>query len=161
MSLEDLEIKKHTDPIQKELELQKEKATKWKQAAIDWKRKAIQYASVISKFTLEMKPMLAKVKMMTEVEAHLLEKLPELSAAISGDIVQVGDLRRGDIVSSLRELDINGAKVRKGAKGVVYQPANFHESNSGPMVRWFDGGRCNVYDGDVAINEDHQKGEVT
>ena len=48
MSLTDLELKKYTEPIQKELDRQKEKAAHWKQLALDWKRKAIDYATLIS-----------------------------------------------------------------------------------------------------------------
>lgn len=60
-------------------------------------------------------------------------------------------LDRGTIVVAAKELDPEGANVRAGEKGVVFEEAEYHEERTGPMVRWFSGGACNVYDGDVLI----------
>lgn len=54
---------------------------------------------------------------------------------------------RGDLVVALKDLDPEGANVKRGTLGIVFQEAEYHEPNSGPMVRWFSGGMCNVYDG--------------
>ena len=58
-------------------------------------------------------------------------------------------LVRGDLVRARKRLDPEGADVFPGDYGVVFEPANYHETGSGPMVRWFSGGVCNIYDGDV------------
>lgn len=60
------------------------------------------------------------------------------------------DLGRGTLVISLRPLDPSGANVRAGMLGVIFEDAEYHEDGTGPMVRWFSGGACNVYDGQVA-----------
>lgn len=158
MSLTDLELKKHTEPIQKELDRQKEKAAHWKQLALDWKRKAIDYATLISTKRKEIDLLLLTPG--ADVTPVLRTIADDMRKAVSADIVEVGALTRGDIVTALRDLDPEGANVTRGTKGVVFQPANFHEKNTGPMVRWFSGGACNVYDGDV-IREDYKpKGDT-
>ena len=60
-------------------------------------------------------------------------------------------LSRGTIVFAAQDLDPEGANVRSGEKGVIFEEAEYHEGGSGPMVRWFSGGACNVYDGDVQV----------
>jgi len=60
------------------------------------------------------------------------------------------DLERGDMVIAVRHLDPNGANVRKGTFGVVFERANHYSDGGGPMVRWANMGVCNVYSGDVA-----------
>ena len=67
------------------------------------------------------------------------------------------DLARGTVVEAIKAVfDVAGANVPKGAIGVVYEPSDFHERNTGPMVVWIDpifirGRRCNVYMGDVKV----------
>lgn len=63
----------------------------------------------------------------------------------------VRKLNRGDLVFAATDLDPEGADVRRGEPGVVFEEAEYHERETGPMVRWFSGGACNVYDGDVRI----------
>ncbi len=60
-------------------------------------------------------------------------------------------LDRGTIVVAAKPLDPEGANVRQGEFGVVFEEADYHEKGSGPMVRWLSGGACNIYDGDVQI----------
>lgn len=59
----------------------------------------------------------------------------------------VRDLDPGDEVVVLRDLDATPAK--KGMVGVCFREADFHEPDSGPMVRFENGSVCNVYEGDV------------
>lgn len=54
---------------------------------------------------------------------------------------------RGDLVVSLENFDPQGCNIKVGELGVVFQEAEFHEPDTGPMVRWFSGGMCNVYEG--------------
>lgn len=63
------------------------------------------------------------------------------------------NLRRGDLVRAIRHVDPEGADVPKLTPGVVFEEAEFHEQNSGPMVRFFTGGMCNVYVDDVELVE--------
>lgn len=62
----------------------------------------------------------------------------------------VQTLRRGDLVQALRVCDEGVADAWPGCFGVVFEEANAYGDDGGPMVRWFTGGACNVYDGDVA-----------
>lgn len=55
------------------------------------------------------------------------------------------------LVIAKRHVDPEGADIPKGMLGVVFEEAEFHELNSGPMVRWMSGGACNVYDDDVEL----------
>lgn len=61
----------------------------------------------------------------------------------------VRDLPRGAVVSAARPLD--GGYVRVDTLGVVFETANHHHDDAGPLVRWVDGLICNVYDGDVNV----------
>lgn len=61
---------------------------------------------------------------------------------------------RGTLVRALKHIDFFGADVPPETLGVVFEEAEFHESSSGPMVRWMNGGACNVYDGDTRIAEE-------
>lgn len=61
------------------------------------------------------------------------------------------ELNVGDLVIALIDLDPEGADVKTGELGVVFHEAEYHEPNTGPMVRWFSGGACNVYEGDVTL----------
>lgn len=158
MSLTDLELKKHTEPLSKEIDRQKEKAAYWKELALEWKKKAIEYASFISTKRKEI-GLLANYSGDTTAQS-LLKISEEMRVMSKMDVVEVGTLIRGDIVTALKDLDPSGANVQKGTKGVVFQPANFHDNNSGPMVRWFSGGACNIYDGDV-IREEYKKKATT
>ena len=63
-------------------------------------------------------------------------------------------LQRGDMVRAARNLDPNGAKVPQGMLGVVFEEAGFFDIDEGPMVRWFNGGACSVYPGDVVSPEE-------
>ena len=63
----------------------------------------------------------------------------------------VAHLHRGDIVQAIRRLDPEGADVRPGVLGVVFEEAEYHEPDSGPMVRWANMGVCNIYDCDVQV----------
>ncbi len=59
------------------------------------------------------------------------------------------EVERGDVVVALTDLDPVGADVKAGEQGVVFEEANFYKDGCGPMVRWFTGGCCNVYVGDI------------
>lgn len=70
------------------------------------------------------------------------------------------NLKRGTVVQALQEIDPYGADVSKGALGIVFEEADFHEEGTGPMVRWLieergqatqPGGACNIYEGDVRV----------
>ena len=68
-------------------------------------------------------------------------------------------LQRGTLVRALVDLDPEGANVPKGMLGVVFETAADQQQQErnvladhegiGPLVRWFKGGVCNVYDGQV------------
>lgn len=61
-------------------------------------------------------------------------------------------LKRGTLVRCDRDcLDPIGANVIKGTYGVVFEEYNAYKDKGGPMVRWFSGGMCNVYQGDVSV----------
>lgn len=60
-------------------------------------------------------------------------------------------LMPGDVVVALKDLDPKGAKVYAGELGVVFHESEYHEPGTGPMVRWFSRGACNVYLGDVKL----------
>lgn len=66
-------------------------------------------------------------------------------------MTDVMKLRRGTLVRALSTIDPEGARVLRGEFGVVFEEAGYHEPNTGPMVRWFSGGACNVYDDDVEV----------
>lgn len=57
--------------------------------------------------------------------------------------------KRGQLVCATKHLDPQGANVTPGTLGVVFEEANAYGDGNGPMVRWFTGGCCNVYPGDV------------
>lgn len=69
--------------------------------------------------------------------------------------MKVNELKRGTIVRALKDLDPEGADVKKGQLGVVFGDANCYGDEAGPIVRWLDvvGGKvevagvCNVYEG--------------
>lgn len=65
----------------------------------------------------------------------------------------VEDMKPGDCVIALRDLDPKGANVPAGSLGVVFEATNAYGDDAGPMVRWIirgnAGGACNVYAGDV------------
>ena len=57
-------------------------------------------------------------------------------------------LNRGDLVVAIKDLDKMGVTTAKpGMLGVVFEEAEYHEPNTGPMVRFMNGGVCNVYEG--------------
>lgn len=56
------------------------------------------------------------------------------------------NLRRGDMVRATEDFDPEGADVKKGMRGVCFEEANFYGDGAGPMVRWENGGACNVHD---------------
>ena len=58
-------------------------------------------------------------------------------------------LHRGTIVVAKRHLDKEGANVRPGTQGVVFEESDAYGDGAGPMVRWSNMGACNVYPGDV------------
>jgi hypothetical protein len=60
-------------------------------------------------------------------------------------------LDRGTLVEAVEPLDRSGANVKRGDRGVVFEVTNAYGDGGGPMVRWFDGGMCNVYPYQVAI----------
>jgi hypothetical protein len=60
------------------------------------------------------------------------------------------ELERGDVVIAAKHLDPEGANVRPGTWGVVFEEAGAYAMpSSGPMVRWANMGICNIYDGDI------------
>lgn len=68
-----------------------------------------------------------------------------------GENLMVKNLKRGDVVIALKDLDTLYANVRLGTIGVVFEEADAYELGSGPMVRWLNMGCCNVYEGDVSV----------
>lgn len=56
------------------------------------------------------------------------------------------NLKRGDMVQATADFDPDGANVKAGMWGVCFEEANFYGDGGGPMVRWQNGGCCNVYD---------------
>ena len=61
-------------------------------------------------------------------------------------------LKRGDMVKAARNLPLfPGVRVESGTLGVVFEPADYFGDDGGPMVRWFTGSACNVYEGDVVL----------
>lgn len=62
---------------------------------------------------------------------------------------KVNLLKRGDMVVATRDIDPKGAQVYKGMIGVVFETTNAYSDGCGPMVRWVNGGACNVYDSNV------------
>ena len=65
--------------------------------------------------------------------------------------VEVRNLKRGDLVKATKFLDPEAARVEVGTLGVVFEETNAYGDGCGPMVRWFTGTACNVYEGDVAL----------
>lgn len=59
------------------------------------------------------------------------------------------NLERGELVVASRNL--TAVPVRKGTLGVVFEPADYYGDDAGPMVRWFTGEACNVYDEDIDL----------
>lgn len=74
-------------------------------------------------------------------------------------IAPITNYARGTIVVALRPLDREGADVRVGQYGVVFEEADFYKDGAGPMVAWTPwdhrprGSMCNVYTGDVEVLE--------
>jgi hypothetical protein len=65
------------------------------------------------------------------------------------DVLEVQDLRRGDVVMAIRRIDPSAANVLPGTQGVVFEQSNFYEPNTGPMVRWMNMKVCNIYNSAV------------
>ena len=63
--------------------------------------------------------------------------------------MKVNDLIRGDVVRAKQHLDVEGANVKPGTDGVVFEIAGATGAGFGPMVRWATGTMCNIYEGDV------------
>jgi len=53
---------------------------------------------------------------------------------------------RGDVIIALAPCDPSGANVQTGDMGVVFQPENYHEPDTGPLVRWLNDNLtvCNI-----------------
>ena len=66
----------------------------------------------------------------------------------------IPDLKKGTRVIAIRHVDTEGANVRPGTKGTVFELKNAHGDGGGPMVVWENNGCCNVYKGDFAIIKD-------
>jgi hypothetical protein len=56
-------------------------------------------------------------------------------------------LRRGDIVIAVENLDKEGANVRAGTLGVVFEEVD--DKRDAPIVRWMNFGVCDVVPNDV------------
>lgn len=67
--------------------------------------------------------------------------------------MKVSELKRGDGVTAAKLLDPEGAYVEPGTKGIVFEVEHFYGDGGGPMVRWFDGATCNIYEGDITTNK--------
>lgn len=65
--------------------------------------------------------------------------------------MKVAKLQRGTVVIARKLLDPEGADVEPGTPGVVFEETDAYGDGAGPMVRWFTGTACNVYDGDVRV----------
>ena len=61
------------------------------------------------------------------------------------------NLSRGTLVRAIQYLDPEAADVLTGTLGVVFEEADYHKDGCGPLVRWFTGTVCNVYEGDVEV----------
>jgi hypothetical protein len=57
------------------------------------------------------------------------------------------DLVPGTLVMARKNYDPTGAQVFKGDQGVVFGGSNVFGDDSGPIVKWFRGGICNIYPG--------------
>lgn len=66
---------------------------------------------------------------------------------------KVNQLGRGDVVVARIHIDPEGANVRPGTMGVVFEVSNAYNDGNGPMVRWMNMGACNVYDRDLEWKE--------
>jgi hypothetical protein len=64
---------------------------------------------------------------------------------------KVSKFKRGDMVTATRDIDPEHAQVMRGMVGVVYEVANAYGDGYGPMVKWINGGACNVYDHNVRL----------
>lgn len=60
------------------------------------------------------------------------------------------DLERGTLVVAVA-VPPGACPVPKGMKGVVFEKKNAYGDGCGPMVRWFNGCACNVYEGWVEV----------
>ena len=60
----------------------------------------------------------------------------------------VDSLQPGDLVEVLEIPDgITSPHPQKGERGVCFYQADHFRDGNGPMVRFMNGGVCNVYDG--------------
>lgn len=55
------------------------------------------------------------------------------------------NLQPGDLVYVKQKIPEDITDVQLGERGVCFHEAEYHEPNSGPMVRFMGGGVCNVY----------------
>ena len=67
--------------------------------------------------------------------------------------VPIRNLQRGMVVIAVRRIDPQGADVRPGTMGIVFEETNAYGDGGGPMVRWMNMGMCNIYQGDAVTNE--------
>ncbi len=57
------------------------------------------------------------------------------------------NLERGDLVVAIVDIPADGGgTIKKGTLGVVFEEADYYGDDGGPMVRWFSGEACDVYD---------------
>ncbi len=56
---------------------------------------------------------------------------------------------RGTPVKATQDIDPTGANVKRGDVGVIFEESDAYGDGCGPMVRWYRGGACNVYPGQV------------
>lgn len=58
------------------------------------------------------------------------------------------NLERGDLVVAIVDIpaDGGGGTIKKGTLGVVFEEAGYYSDVEGPMVRWFTGEACDVFD---------------
>ncbi len=91
-------------------------------------------------------------------ERSVNKNLAKAMAALRAKLVEAGviddpaetlpyipNFRRGDLVEVVSIPDWV-IPIAPGSRGVVFEEAGFHEPNTGPMVRFFDGSCCNVYE---------------
>jgi hypothetical protein len=63
-------------------------------------------------------------------------------------------LKRGDLVVARVDFSEEIVAVKKGTLGVVFEEADYYGDDAGPMVRWFNGQACNVYDDTVDLPDE-------
>ena len=62
-------------------------------------------------------------------------------------------ITKGLFVEAIRNLDPSGARVKAGMVGICFGDENCYGDGCGPIIRWQNGGTCNVNDASVKVLE--------